>query len=95
MLQPRMFGGYEFDLVTYYRISTEIARGSAVVGLVPVARRRPRLQASFFPEQAQRRDFGPDGHFRCAGRDTPGGTARAVDGGYMLNGTWRYSSGGP
>ncbi|HLG12127.1 MAG TPA: acyl-CoA dehydrogenase, partial [Dehalococcoidia bacterium] len=24
MLQPRMFGGYEFDLATYYRISIEI-----------------------------------------------------------------------
>src|SRR3974377_2154220 len=26
-LQPRRFGGYEFDLKTYYRIGIEIARG--------------------------------------------------------------------
>jgi 3-hydroxy-9,10-secoandrosta-1,3,5(10)-triene-9,17-dione monooxygenase len=26
-LQPRLFGGYEFDLKTFYRIAIELARG--------------------------------------------------------------------
>src|SRR4029077_9334144 len=29
MLQPRMFGGYEFDLATYYRQSVEIGHGGS------------------------------------------------------------------
>ena len=30
--QPRMFGGYEFDLTTFYKIMIEIARGHPGVG---------------------------------------------------------------
>ena len=28
ILQPKLFGGYEFDYVTFYRVMLEIARGS-------------------------------------------------------------------
>ena len=42
ILQPRRFGGYEFDLETYFRVIIEIARGCPSTGLVPVPRRRAR-----------------------------------------------------
>jgi len=56
MLQPRMFGGYEFDLVTYYRISTEIARGGSagMAWCLGLASHHAFIIGSFFPEQAQR-----------------------------------------
>src|SRR5207302_8993554 len=45
---------------------------------------------------AQREIFGKEhGHFVCPHRAPPGGTARRVDGGYVINGSWAYSSGVP
>jgi 3-hydroxy-9,10-secoandrosta-1,3,5(10)-triene-9,17-dione monooxygenase len=97
MLQPRMFGGYEFDLVTYYRISTEIARGGSagMAWCLGLASHHAFIVGSFWPEQAQREIFGADGHFAAGARAGGTATAHAVDGGYILNGRWRYSSGVP
>src|SRR4051794_16078386 len=69
MLQPRMFGGYEFDLVAYYRISTEIARGGSagMAWCLGLASHHAFIIGSFWPGQAQRDIFGPDGHFAAGG----------------------------
>jgi 3-hydroxy-9,10-secoandrosta-1,3,5(10)-triene-9,17-dione monooxygenase len=96
MLQPRMFGGYEFDLATYYRISLEIARGGSagIAWCLNLAHHHAYIVASFFEEQAQREIFG-DGHFVAGARAGGTATAKAVDGGYLINGRFRYSSGVP
>jgi 3-hydroxy-9,10-secoandrosta-1,3,5(10)-triene-9,17-dione monooxygenase len=96
ILQPRMFGGYEFEVPTFYKVIIEISRGCPSTGWCLSLAAAHSLQAgSFFDEQAQRDMFGPDGEFRAAARDTPRGTARKVDGGYVVNGTWDYCSGIP
>ncbi len=96
MLQPRMFGGYEFDLATYYRISVEIARGGSagIAWCLNLAHHHSYIVGSFFEEQAQREIFG-DGHFVAGARAGGSATAKAVDGGYVINGRFRYSSGVP
>jgi alkylation response protein AidB-like acyl-CoA dehydrogenase len=56
MLQPRMFGGYEFDLATYYRISVEVAHGggAGIAWCLNLAHHHSYIVGSFWPEQAQR-----------------------------------------
>lgn len=94
--QPRMFGGYEFDLATFYKTMLEIARGQPAVGwCLGLAASHAFEIASHWPEQAQVELFGKDGHFIAPHRAPPLGTLTPVDGGYIMNGTWDYCSGVP
>src|SRR3954452_23720694 len=84
MLQPRMFGGYEFDLVTYYRISTEIARGGSagMAWCLGLASHHALIIGSFWPGPAQRGIFGPGGAFAAGGgRGGDLGPGRSLGGG--------------
>jgi 3-hydroxy-9,10-secoandrosta-1,3,5(10)-triene-9,17-dione monooxygenase len=93
---PRMFGGYEFDLPTYFKTMLEVARGDPGVGwCLALGSSHGYLIASHWSERAQRELFGPDGHFAAAHRALPGGTATPVDGGYRISGRWNYCSGIP
>jgi 3-hydroxy-9,10-secoandrosta-1,3,5(10)-triene-9,17-dione monooxygenase len=97
ILQPRMFGGYEFDISTFFRTIIEIARGCPSSGWLLClgaatrcnsgrrsrSRRRRRCSApTVTSSPAQRRQLA-----RCA--------AKPVDGGYLVSGKWRYASGVP
>jgi 3-hydroxy-9,10-secoandrosta-1,3,5(10)-triene-9,17-dione monooxygenase len=96
ILQPRRFGGYEFDMPTYFRVVIELARGCPSTGWCMCLGGAHVLQvASMYTEQAQTEFFGPDGHFVCASFGFPVGVAQPKDGGYVLDGTWPYSSGIP
>ena len=96
ILQPRRFGGYEFDLPTYFRVVIELARGCPSTGWCFCLAGAHVLQvASMYSEQTQREVFGPDGHFACASFGAPVGVAQPKDGGYVLDGTWPYASGIP
>jgi 3-hydroxy-9,10-secoandrosta-1,3,5(10)-triene-9,17-dione monooxygenase len=96
ILQPRRYGGYEFDLPTYFRVIMEIARGCPSTGWCLCLAGAHVLQvSSMYSEQAQRELFGPDGHFACASFGFPVGVAEAKDGGYVIDGTFPYASGIP
>jgi alkylation response protein AidB-like acyl-CoA dehydrogenase len=94
--QPKMFGGYEFDLTAYYRVIVEIARGHPAAGwCLSLGASHAFVIASHWCEEAQRDVFAPDGHFIAPHRPTPMGTLRPVAGGYVLDGQWNYCSGVP
>ena len=95
-LQPRRFGGYEFDVESWYRVVMEVARGcvSSAWGLALIGG-HPMQLAALFPEQTQIDCFGPDGDFRAPSRAAATGSATPVDGGWHVEGTWDYSSGAP
>lgn len=94
--QPRLFGGYEFSLVDFYRVMIEIARGDPGVGwCLTLGASHAFLLASHWPEQAQRELFGPQGEFIAPHRAAPMGTATPVPGGYRVSGRWNYCSGIP
>jgi 3-hydroxy-9,10-secoandrosta-1,3,5(10)-triene-9,17-dione monooxygenase len=96
ILQPRRFGGYEFDVETFYRVVMELSRGCPSTGWCFCLGGAHVLQlAAFFGEEAQAAIFGADGHFVAASRDLPAGTVTPVDGGYRVEGTWNYCSGAP
>ncbi|HEY1244615.1 MAG TPA: acyl-CoA dehydrogenase [Hyphomicrobiaceae bacterium] len=96
-LQPRRFGGYEFDYPTFYRAMLEISRGDPAVGWCLILGATHGAQvASHWPEQAQIELFGADGHFIAPHRaQGPAGMCRRVDGGYHVEGVWNYASGVP
>ena len=96
LVQPRMFGGYEFSWTDFLRVVTTIARGHPSSGwCYCLGTSHAHLLGSHWPEQAQRELFGPDGDFRSPHRAAPSGSFTPVDGGYIVSGTWSYSSGIP
>jgi len=93
ILQPRRFGGYEFDLPSFAKIAIEIARGCPSTGWAVVfTAGHPHVLAKF-PEQAQIEAYGDNGEFRAPLVGGQGAAARKVEGGYVINGAWDYGSG--
>jgi len=93
ILQPRRFGGYEFDLPTFSRVAINLARGCPSSGWAyTLTAGHAHLLASYFSEQAQIDISGDDGDVRVPGRFRPG-RAVEVDGGYRCTGTFDYVSG--
>ena len=96
MLQPRRYGGYEFDVPTFARLIIEIARGCPGSGwCLGLGAGNVLTMTQLFGERAQAEAFGHDGHFVAAARAIPSGTATRADGGWRLEGTWDYCSGAP
>ncbi len=94
--QPRLFGGYEFDLTTFYKVMLEIARGHpGAAWCLALGASHAFEVASHWSEQAQVELFGSDGHFIAPHRAPPLGTLMPVEGGYLFRGTWDYCSGVP
>jgi len=96
ILQPRRYGGYEFDLETFYRVMVAISTGDPGVGwCLTLGSSHAAMVASHFPEEVQAEMFAPDGDFRCPHPAPPTGEGRRVDGGYLVSGRWPYASGLP
>jgi 3-hydroxy-9,10-secoandrosta-1,3,5(10)-triene-9,17-dione monooxygenase len=93
ILQPRCFGGYEFDLPTFLRVMIEISRGCSDSGWVLALTAGHAFLMVSFPEKGQREAFGDRGEFRAPSVAMPGGTAIPVPGGYRVKGAWDYTSG--
>ncbi len=94
-LQPRMFGGYEFSVETFYRAMLEICWGDPGIGwCLTLCASHPFLVASHWSEEAQR-EFFADGFFAAPHRPAPLGKAQPTDGGYIVEGVWDYCSGIP
>jgi 3-hydroxy-9,10-secoandrosta-1,3,5(10)-triene-9,17-dione monooxygenase len=93
MLQPRRFGGYEFDLPTFVKVATEISRGCPSTGWAVIfTAGHPHVFAKF-NLQAQIEAYGANGEFRAPIVGSQNATARKVDGGYVISGAWDYASG--
>jgi 3-hydroxy-9,10-secoandrosta-1,3,5(10)-triene-9,17-dione monooxygenase len=94
MLQPRTFGGYEFDVPTFWKAMLAVATGDPGTGWgLTLGAHHAMVAGAHFGAEGQRAIFGPDGEFRCPHRPVPAGTAEPVDGGYLVTGTWDYCSG--
>lgn len=95
-LQPRLYGGYEFDVPTFSRLIMEIARGCpGSAWCLALGAGHALNVGSLFGERAQAEVFGGNGHFVAAARAVPSGTATRADGGWRLDGVWDYCSGVP
>ena len=93
ILQPRCFGGYDFSLTDFVRLTLEISRGCIDTGWVLslLASQPPFL--NIFPDKARREAYGLHGDCRAAGAIKPGGSACPVGDEYRVQGSWDYCSG--
>ena len=65
ILQPKRFGGYEMDFVTFAKVIMEISQGHPASGwCYTLAASHALLVASHWSEAAQAEIFGPAGDFR-------------------------------
>jgi 3-hydroxy-9,10-secoandrosta-1,3,5(10)-triene-9,17-dione monooxygenase len=95
MLQPKLFGGYEFDSETFFEVVYRIAAGHpGTAWCFCLSATHVAVVASYFDEQGQRELLG-DGEYRSPHRAVPGGRLVPVEGGYRATGTWAFSSGIP
>ncbi|MGR7025793.1 hypothetical protein [Geodermatophilus sp. URMC 62] len=95
MLQPKLFGGYEFDTETFFEVVYRIAAGHpGTAWCFCLSATHVAVVASYFDEQAQYELLG-DGEYRSPHRAVPGGRLTPVAGGYRASGTWAFSSGIP
>ena len=96
LLTPRRYGGLELDLPTFYRVVTSISRGCPSTGWMLALGTAHSLQlASYFSQRAQDELFA-GGHFvASASFGFQDVSARRVDGGYRIGGTWHFCSGVP
>jgi alkylation response protein AidB-like acyl-CoA dehydrogenase len=92
MVVPRRFGGLDLPLSDQYRILTETARGCGSTGWVAQIWSAAGWVPTLFPEQAQEEVFAR-GSVRVSAGLTPTGTLTPVEGGFTLNGSWRWVSG--
>lgn len=94
ILQPRRFGGYEFDLPTFWKAMLAVATGDPGTGWgLTLGSHHALVVGAHFSGEGQRDIFGPAGDFRCPHRPAPTGTAEPADGGFVVSGTWDYCSG--
>lgn len=96
LLVPKRYGGYEFGLDTYLRVVTEIARGcGSTAWMYTFGASHAHAAATLFGKEAQDELFS-GGDFICPGTIGPVGFAKkADDGGWIVDGVHRYSSGSP
>jgi 3-hydroxy-9,10-secoandrosta-1,3,5(10)-triene-9,17-dione monooxygenase len=93
VVQPRLFGGYEFDVPTFMRVMMEVARGcSESAWVLALTAGHAHLFAGF-PIAGQAEVYGADGEFRAPGVPPPSAEAAPVPGGYRVKGGWDYVSG--
>ena len=96
ILQPRIFGGYEFGMETFVKVMIEVARGCPSSGWVlSLTAGHAIALSAFFSEQAQVEVYGDGGDFRgpSSMAPRPGAQGIPVEGGFLVSGEWDYASG--
>ncbi|MGW3937078.1 acyl-CoA dehydrogenase family protein [Streptomyces phaeochromogenes] len=89
---PERFGGLDLPVADQAEVITEIARHCGSTGWVASVWISSTWIASLYPDKAQEEIF-TDGAVRISGGFTPSGTLKETDGGYILQGTWRFNTG--
>jgi alkylation response protein AidB-like acyl-CoA dehydrogenase len=89
---PREHGGLDFDVAQQAAVIAEVARGCASTGWLTMVWLTSAAAAALYPDQAQKEVF-EGGSSRVSIVFAPTGTLTPAEGGYRLNGTWRFNSG--
>ena len=92
-MQPRRWGGMEYDYIAYVDIAMALARGCASTSWCVVNLMIHNWMLAQYDERAQAEvwDSSPD-VLIAAGIAYPQGRAVKADGGYIINGRWNFSS---
>lgn len=93
MLQPSRYGGMESGLVPFYSAVKLIASACGSTGWISSVLGAHTWHLANFPEQAQDDFWAKNPDALLSSAYPPMGRATAVKGGYLLSGTWGFSSG--
>lgn len=92
MAVPRAYGGPELDPMTQVRVVEELSRMDGSVGWCAMIAAAASYASAFFEPATAERLFGPV-DASVAGQIMPIGKAEVVEGGYRVNGRFRFASG--
>ncbi|MBV1906905.1 MAG: acyl-CoA dehydrogenase family protein [Pseudomonadales bacterium] len=93
IVQPAHFGGWEMNPTVFYKVLMELGRGCCSSAWNMMILGVHQWEFGLFPKQAGDDVWGKDNTVAVSSSYAPWGKATKVDGGYVLNGTWRTSSG--
>lgn len=93
LLQPEQWGGLQCDPVTYFEAVRRLASACGSTGWVAGVLAVHNWHLALFDQQAQEDVWGEDTSVRISSSYAPMGTATVVDGGYLVSGEWKWSSG--
>jgi len=92
-MQPRRWGGMEFDFVAYVDFPLELARGCASTGWNLANLQIHHWMLAMYDERAQEEVWGANPEALIAsGIAYPQGRAKKADGGFVISGRWNFSS---
>jgi 3-hydroxy-9,10-secoandrosta-1,3,5(10)-triene-9,17-dione monooxygenase len=93
VLQPKRWGGYELDILTYFEIQMALGEGDMSVAWVyGVVGIHPWFVA-LLDDRAAKDIWGKDDTTLICSSLMPTGTAKLADGGFRISGRWKYASG--
>ncbi|AWB88274.1 hypothetical protein C2138_00760 [Salinibacterium hongtaonis] len=97
LLTPKAFGGLEMSVGTFAEVVMEIAQGDPGSGwCYSLGHGHALSTAAWWPADVQEEIYTtPRGYFRASQSMPPSGTAKKVDGGYIINARSPYQSGSP
>ncbi|WP_418956470.1 3-hydroxy-9,10-secoandrosta-1,3,5(10)-triene-9,17-dione monooxygenase oxygenase subunit [Streptomyces tritici] len=93
LLQPRAHGGHAADPAVFYAAVKEIAKACGSTGWVASVVGVHPWHVALYEAKAQEEVWGEDPDARICSSYAPTGTVTPVDGGFLLDGTWHFSSG--
>ena len=92
-MQPKRWGGMEFDFVAYVDFCYELARGCASTAWNFGNLQVHHWMLAMYEERAQEEVWGADPEALIAsGIAFPQGRGKKVEGGYVIGGKWNFSS---
>lgn len=92
ILQPRRWGGYEMEPSVFFECQMALSEGDISVGWVHGILGVHNFHLALFDDRAAGEVWGGDGDTLIASPYSPG-QAVPADGGYLLSGRWKFSSG--
>jgi resorcinol 4-hydroxylase (FADH2) len=92
LMQPARYGGYEYGFTALLDVISEIGRGCTSSAWACSLGAIQQWLLGLFPAQAQDDVWREDPRAILCGSYSPITTARAVDGGYLIQGKWRFAS---
>ncbi|WP_327111992.1 flavin-dependent monooxygenase [Nocardia sp. NBC_01730] len=93
LLQPKQWGGHAADPVLFYDTVRKIASACGSTGWVAGIVGVHNWHLALYAQQAQEDVWGEDTEVRISSSYAPMGAGTVVDGGYLVNGAWAWSSG--
>ncbi|MFD3595835.1 3-hydroxy-9,10-secoandrosta-1,3,5(10)-triene-9,17-dione monooxygenase oxygenase subunit [Nocardia sp. NPDC058640] len=93
LLQPKQWGGHAADPVIFYDTVRKIASACGSTGWVAGIIGVHNWHLALFDQQAQEDVWGSDTDVRISSSYAPMGAGQAVEGGYIVRGSWAWSSG--